>query len=55
MFFFVIFICIAGIIGGAVAVGLLTPKRSAPQHKLSRREKLDLAKVAGVLPARKEN
>ncbi|HVY86108.1 MAG TPA: hypothetical protein VG943_13315 [Caulobacterales bacterium] len=56
MFFIVIFVCIVAIGGAAVLVGLMQPKhRGVPNRALSRREKVDLAKIAGVLPGRKEN
>lgn len=70
MFWIVIFLSIAAVIGGSVAVGLMRPQeaRGRPRHgrgapatdargrrRLTNQEKLDLAKVAGVLPSRKEN
>ncbi|MES1200884.1 MAG: hypothetical protein ABUS57_05490 [Pseudomonadota bacterium] len=66
MFFVVIFLCILAVIGGSVVAGLFFSKRTAGHaghaptppgrgRKLSNKEKLDLAKVAGVMPSRKEN
>ena len=64
-FFVVIFICILAVIGGAVVAGLFFNNRNAARaghaprpgggRKLTNKEKLDLAKVAGVMPSRKEN
>ena len=58
MFFFFIFIVMAGIVGAAVWVGLHETKkkdqRNSPRAR-SREDKVNMAKIAGVFPNRKEN
>lgn len=64
MFWVVIILVVALIIGGSVIGGRMIEKRDgerhgahgkAEGHKLSRRDKLNLARVAGVIPSQDQN
>lgn len=52
MFFVVILVIMLGIVGTAVIVGLSEEKKKGSARRLTAREKVQLAKSAGVFPPR---